>query len=82
MNAHPVQWTTLDLGDGRRSQIEASAGTGKTWTISVLYLRLLLEYDHSARLGNFIHDVMMAIAMRPTRPAIAGPDPAYPSCGR
>ena len=36
-------WTTLALGDGGRSLIEASAGTGKTWTISVLYLRLLLE---------------------------------------
>ena len=38
-----VDWTRLDLGEGGRSLIEASAGTGKTWTISVLYLRLLLE---------------------------------------
>ena len=37
-------WTTLDLGDGGRSLIEASAGTGKTWTIAVLYLRLVLEH--------------------------------------
>ena len=36
-------WRSLDLGPGGRSLIEASAGTGKTWTISVLYLRLLLE---------------------------------------
>jgi exodeoxyribonuclease V beta subunit len=36
-------WTTLPLTPGGRSLIEASAGTGKTWTISVLYLRLLLE---------------------------------------
>jgi len=36
-------WTQLTLDDGGRSLIEASAGTGKTWTISVLYLRLLLE---------------------------------------
>lgn len=36
-------WTTLPLEPGGRSLIEASAGTGKTWTISVLYLRLLLE---------------------------------------
>ncbi len=36
-------WTQLALGPGGRSLIEASAGTGKTWTISVLYLRLLLE---------------------------------------
>ncbi len=33
----------LELDDGGRSLIEASAGTGKTWAISVLYLRLLLE---------------------------------------
>jgi len=37
------RWTQLALGPGGRSLIEASAGTGKTWTISVLYLRLLLE---------------------------------------
>ncbi len=40
-----------------------------------------IEYDHAARVGNFLHDVMMAIAMRRDRPAIAGPDPRYPSCG-
>ena len=40
-------WTQLALGAGGRSLIEASAGTGKTWTISVLYLRLLLEQDLS-----------------------------------
>ena len=41
-----------------------------------------IEYEHSARLGRFIHDVMNAIAMRKDRPAIAGQDPAYPSCNR
>jgi len=41
-----------------------------------------IEYEHSARLGRFIHDVMLAIATRPNRPAIAGADPAYPSCLR
>ena len=41
-----------------------------------------IEYDHSARVGRFIHDVMWAIAMRKDRPAIAGADPRYPSCGR
>ena len=39
-----------------------------------------IEYDHSARLARFIHDVMMAIAQRRDRPAIAGADPAYPRC--
>lgn len=38
-----ADWTVLPLDPGGRSLIEASAGTGKTWTISVLYLRLLLE---------------------------------------
>ena len=41
-----------------------------------------IEYEHSARLGRFIHDVMMAIAMRPDRPKIAGADPSYPQCFR
>ncbi len=39
-----------------------------------------IDYDHAARLGRFIHDVMMAISERKTRPAIAGPDPSYPTC--
>lgn len=39
----PEDWIGLSLSPGGRSLIEASAGTGKTWTISVLYLRLLLE---------------------------------------
>jgi len=36
-------WRELAFTAGERSLIEASAGTGKTWTIAVLYLRLLLE---------------------------------------
>jgi Zn-dependent M28 family amino/carboxypeptidase len=39
-----------------------------------------IEYDHMARVGRFIHDVMWAVASRKDRPAIAGPDPAYPVC--
>ena len=35
-----------------------------------------VEYDHAARVGRFIHDVMWAIANRKDRPAIAGPDPS------
>jgi hypothetical protein len=38
------------------------------------------DYDHMARTGNFIHDIMWAIAQRPHRPAITGPDPRYPRC--
>jgi hypothetical protein len=39
-----------------------------------------IEYEHSARVARFIHDVMLAVATRRERPAIAGPDPAYPQC--
>ena len=39
-----------------------------------------VDYEHAARVGRFIHDVMLAIADRKDRPAIAGPDPAYPLC--
>jgi len=46
-------WSELPLahapGQGGRCLIEASAGTGKTWTIAVLYLRLLLEQSLSPR---------------------------------
>ncbi len=40
---HARSWRELDLAAPGRCLIEASAGTGKTWTITVLYLRLLLE---------------------------------------
>ncbi|HEX6313327.1 MAG TPA: M28 family peptidase [Gemmatimonadaceae bacterium] len=39
-----------------------------------------IDYDHAARLGRFVFDIMWAVAQRKDRPAIAGPDPAYPSC--
>ena len=39
-----------------------------------------IDYDHAARVGRFIHDIMMAIATRKDRPAIAGPDPTMPQC--
>ncbi|NUR23544.1 UvrD-helicase domain-containing protein, partial [Frateuria sp.] len=46
-------WSQLPLAhapeQGGRCLIEASAGTGKTWTIAVLYLRLLLEQGLSPR---------------------------------
>ncbi|MHB1313829.1 MAG: M28 family peptidase [Gemmatimonadaceae bacterium] len=41
-----------------------------------------IEYEHAARVGRFIHDIMWAVANRKDRPAIVGPDPSYPSCGR
>ena len=39
-----------------------------------------IEYEHSARVARFIHDVMMAIATRRDRPLIAGADLSYPQC--
>ena len=38
------------------------------------------DYDHMARIGRFIHDIMWAVAVRRDKPAIAGPDPSYPVC--
>ncbi|HVE34214.1 MAG TPA: M28 family peptidase [Gemmatimonadaceae bacterium] len=40
------------------------------------------DYDHMAKIGHFIHDIMWTIANRKDRPAITGADPNYPSCGR
>ena len=39
-----------------------------------------IDYDKAARLAKFVHRIMTAIADRRDRPAIAGPDPAYPTC--
>jgi hypothetical protein len=39
-----------------------------------------IDFDHSARLGRFVHAIMFAIATRKDRPVIAGPDPTYPNC--
>ena len=39
-----------------------------------------IDYDHAARVGHFVHDVMTAIANRKDRPKIDGPDPNYPQC--
>jgi hypothetical protein len=41
-----------------------------------------IDYDHAARLGRFVHEVMTAVANRADRPAIAGPDPTMPTCNR
>jgi hypothetical protein len=41
-----------------------------------------IDYDHAARVGRFLHDVMRAIADRKDRLAIAGADPSYPRCAR
>ena len=39
-----------------------------------------IDYEHAARVGRFVHDIMLAIANRRDRLAITGPDAAYPLC--
>ena len=39
-----------------------------------------IDYDHMARVGNFVHDIALAVADRRNRPAISGDDPAFPRC--
>lgn len=39
-----------------------------------------IDYEHTARSSRFVHDIMMALATRKTRPVIIGNDPAYPRC--
>jgi exodeoxyribonuclease V beta subunit len=42
-------WRLAPLEPGTRLLVEASAGTGKTWTIAAMYLRLVLERRLSPR---------------------------------
>ena len=39
-----------------------------------------IDYEHMARVGNFVHDIALAVADRRNRPAITGDDPAFPRC--
>jgi hypothetical protein len=39
-----------------------------------------VDYKHTARLGRYLYEAMTGIANRREKPAIAGPDPAYPTC--
>ena len=38
------------------------------------------DYEHMARVGRFVHDIAWALAVRPHRPVVDGPDRAYPAC--
>ena len=38
------------------------------------------DYDHMARVGNFVYDIALAVADRQNRPVITGDDPAFPRC--
>ncbi|MBS0193798.1 MAG: UvrD-helicase domain-containing protein [Proteobacteria bacterium] len=44
-----ADWQALPLQGPGCGLVEASAGTGKTWTLTALYLRLLLECEYSPR---------------------------------
>ena len=55
------------------NQIEASAGTGKTWNICALYVRLLLEKDLGA-------DEILVVTF--TKAATAQPARAACACAR
>ena len=39
-----------------------------------------IDYEHMARVGRFVHDIMHAVADRRDRPRISGADPSYPTC--
>lgn len=39
-----------------------------------------IDYEHMAKVGNFVHDIALAVADRKNRPAISGDDPAFPRC--
>jgi hypothetical protein len=39
-----------------------------------------IEYEHAARVGRFVHDIMLAVANRKDKPKITGADPSYPVC--
>ncbi len=39
-----------------------------------------IDYEHMARVGRFVHDIMMAVADRRDRPRISGADPSFPVC--
>jgi exodeoxyribonuclease V beta subunit len=43
MNSNPIEFDLMGSDLSGRNLIEASAGTGKTYTISRLFLRLILE---------------------------------------
>ncbi len=39
-----------------------------------------IDYEHAARLGRFVHDIMWAVAMHKDRLTISGADPTMPVC--
>ncbi len=62
-----LDWRTLPIAAPDRVLIEASAGTGKTWTIAALYLRLLLEGDPSVKVEQILVATFTEAAARELR---------------
>ena len=65
-------WTELPLSAGGRALVEASAGTGKTWTIGVLYLRLLLEGEAPPGVANIVVTTFTDAASQELRERLRG----------
>lgn len=63
----PLDWQALSLAAPDRVLIEASAGTGKTWTIAALYLRLLLEGEAPPTVGKILVATFSEAAARELR---------------
>lgn len=74
MSDATLNWCKLgldpDLASNRRTLIEASAGTGKTWTISMLYLRLMTERGYRA--GQVVVTTFTEAAAQELRERIRG----------
>ena len=62
-----LDWQSLSLTAPDRLLIEASAGTGKTWTIAALYLRLLLEGENPPAVEEILVATFTEAAARELR---------------
>jgi len=67
-----LDWQALSLAAPDRVLIEASAGTGKTWTIAALYLRLLLEGQAPPLVGAILVATFSEAAARDLRERLRG----------
>ena len=66
-----LDWQSLSLTAPDRVLIEASAGTGKTWTIAALYLRLLRDEGSVAqRLAGLLGGSRLVADLLPRAPDV------------
>jgi exodeoxyribonuclease V beta subunit len=73
--SHPTSFDLLNASLEGRQMIEASAGTGKTYTLVNLCLRLLLER------GLKIEEILIVTFTEAATPGIAGPFARSPESG-